>query len=466
MKYVQLLNDGSYKCSDVGTGRKYISFFLSGMRNLLLAAGLITASAGVQNVLAQTADPVEVLQKDINALKSDLKKLQKLKVSGYFQVQAEFAQEYGSTKTGGTTAYQPDKDSDSGSFYRFGVRRGRVKIAWEEELGTAVFQLDITEKGVGFKDAYLKIWDPKKIVTITGGVFDRPFGDEISYSSSRRESPERSAIFQALFPDERDLGIMLTIAAPKNSAMDGLKLDAGLFSGNGIRTDDNSKMDFIGHLKYDKKWSNKTFGIGGSMYHGGTNNAVASRYDVVKEGNAYTWKQTEGLKENTINKRQYFGIDSQFSIETKSGITNIRGEFLTGVQPSKSGNFGSPRSDTYDSNSAFNYIRKFSGGHAYFIQDIYNTPLTFVFKYGYMNPNKEWKEKKTNKTDLAYNSYGFGFLWKINSYTRLQAFHEILVNEKTDEIAVADSKAPNGTKLDYSTNVPDNVFTLRLQYRF
>ena len=435
---------------------------------VFLVAGLISAS-GV-GAFAQVEEPVkdsiQIMREDVDAAMSNIKKLQKLKVSGYFQLQSEFAQEYGATKVGATTAYQADKDSENGNFYRFGIRRGRVKVAWEEKLGTAVFQLDITEKGIGFKDAYMKIWDKWKIATLTGGIFDRPFGDEISYSSSRRESPERSKIFQDLFPDERDLGVMLTIAAPKGFVLEGLKLDAGLFSGNGIRLDDNSKMDFIGHLKYDKKWSNMTFGIGTSLYSGTTNNADNYFYSVEKVDDVYKWVKSDSIAANELNKRQYFGIDAQYSIETKWGITNIRGEFLTGTQPSKSGSFGSPKADTYDKGSPFSYIRKFSGGHAYFIQDIYKTPLTFVFKYAYINPNTEWKEKKTNKTDLSYNSYGFGLLWKITSYIRLQAFYEVLVNEKTEEIKPADSKAPKGKELNYNTNVPDNVFTLRLQYKF
>lgn len=435
---------------------------------ICLLAGLVSASSlGVQAQIEPVKDSIQIMREDIDAAKSSIKKLQKLKISGYFQLQSEFAQEYGATKTGATTAYQADKDAESGNFFRFGVRRGRVKIAWEEKMGSAVFQLDMTEKGVGVKDAYIEVFDPwKKIVAVTGGIFNRPFGDEIAYSSSKRESPERSKIFQDLFPDERDLGVMLTLAAPKGSVVEGLKLDAGLFSGNGVRLDDNSKMDFIGHLKYDKKWSKITFGVGASMYSGKTNNADIYCYHVEKADDGFKWKKSDSMAANGWNKRQYFGVDAQFSVETPWGITNLRGEFLTGTQPSKSGSFGSPKSDTYDKAAAFNHLRKFTGGHVYLVQDIYKTPLTAVFKYGYLNPNTEWTEKKTNKTDLANSNYGFGLLWKITSYVRLQAFYEVIVNEKTEGIKTVDSKAPKGTKLDYSTNIPDNLFTLRLQYKF
>ena len=91
---------------------------------------------------------------------------------------------------------------------------------------------------MSFKDVYMQIKDPKFTASsIKVGVFDRPFGYEITYSSSRRESPERSTVFTTLFPNERDLGIMLTLQAKKGSAWNILKLDAGLFAGNGIKAD-------------------------------------------------------------------------------------------------------------------------------------------------------------------------------------------------------------------------------------
>ena len=53
-----------------------------------------------------------------------------------------------------------------------------------------------------------------------------------------RESPERGRMSQLIFPNERDLGAMLTIQGPKLSNWNWLKLEAGLFNGTGapIRT--------------------------------------------------------------------------------------------------------------------------------------------------------------------------------------------------------------------------------------
>lgn len=430
---------------------------------LVLMLGLIILSTLNAQEEVQK-DSIQILQEQIDANANGIKKLNKLKVSGYFQVQSEYAQEFGSTKVGLNTKYLKDRDFESGDFLRFGVRRGRIKFEWTEKSGSATFQLDITEKGVGFKDAFIKLWHPKmKTISLTAGVFDRPFGDEIRYSSSRRESPERTLTYQKLFPDERDLGAMITLAPPTTFSWNGLKLEAGLFSGNGIRLDDNGKMDFIGRLSYVKTESNYSFGLGVSYYNGMVNNADTFVYNVEKVGNIHKWVKS-GIEKNSFNKREYFGFDAQVTLSSSWGLTSIRGEVLGGTQPSVKGDFGSPKSNTYADGSLsykpFNYMRSFISGHVYFIQDIYKTPLTLVLKYGYLDPNTQMSgDEISDKTDLFNNNFGFGLLWRATPNIRVQAFYEIVSNEFTHSIAI------NGNA-DYSKNIADNVFTLRVQYKF
>ncbi|MFA6201226.1 MAG: hypothetical protein WC679_12560 [Bacteroidales bacterium] len=423
-------------------------------RKLLLVGALsfiaITANAQMDEPVKDT---ITILQEGIDANSAKIKTLEKFKVSGYVQAQAEVGQIKAGAKTGANSgSYNEAIDGKNAeSFTRYGIRRGRIKFQYTEKFVKSVFQLDITDKGIGIKDAYIQIDEPLlKVFSLKAGIFDRCFGDEISYSSSLRETPERSLIFQKLFPDERDLGGQLTIAAPKNTMLEGLKLDAGLFSGNGIRTDDNGKLDFIGHLKYDKSLSNMAFGLGASLYSGTTNNAD-SNYYTVKDG---VWTR-EVVDKNQTNKRQYIGFDGQFTIETPMGLTNIRGEYLFGEQPSTSGDFGSPKANTYDATKPFSYKRNFSGGHIYFLQDIYMTPLTLVLKYTYLDPNTDLKgDEIKNKADVAMTSFGIGGLWRINSSLRLMGFYEINSNEKTTGVS------------GYNEDLKDNLFTLRLQYKF
>ena len=424
----------------------------------------------------------ELLREGVENNKSEIGKLKKFKVSGYVQGQFEVGQEFASTKVGNPTSFDNTKDgkydeiekkSNTNNFFRFGIRRGRIKFAYEESWGTAVFQLDLTEKGVALKDAYFKVSEPwLKVASLTVGVFDRPFGDEISYSSGRRESPERTILFQKLFPDERDLGAMVTLAGPKGSAVEGLKLDAGAFCGNGIAIPDNSKMDFIGHLKYDKKWSSITFGVGASMYYGTVRNRDTLLYTVQKDetDGLYKWK-SERVSLFQKNSRAYYGFDAQFSVQTSWGITNLRGEILFGTQPCQNGELTSPKAGALQYSADFNRIRKFWGGHLYFVQDIYRTPLTVVLKYAYMNPNtKISKEAITNKTDLSYNYLGAGLLVRCTSYLRVMCFYEMPFNSTKNgfEEPKENTKPAAGKNhvQDWTKHVKENVFTCRLQFKF
>jgi hypothetical protein len=229
---------------------------------------------------------------------------------------------------------------------------------------------------------------------------------------------------------------------------DGLKLDLGLVSGNNIRKDDDGRMDFLAHLKYNHSTSTLMYGIGTSLYSGTTNNIDSLWFTV----NNNAW-QSETVEKNKKNKRQYVGFDGQIAFETLLGLTNFRAEYIFGTQPSVSGDLKSPNGNTYT--DKFNYNRKFSGGYFYAIQDIYNTPLTLVLKYAYLDNNTEIAGNDIkNAGDLSNTDYGFGMFWRINSSLRLTAMYDINKNETTNQIA------------KYSKDIKDNIFTLRLQYKF
>lgn len=442
---------------------------LTAIISILIYCVLNTAHAQTESTPMEEPVKTEIEQafEGVETNLIEIRKLKKLKVSGYIQGQFEVGQEFAETKVGASRTYDSKKDGQSGNFFRFGIRRGRIKFAWEESFGSAVFQLDITEKGVGFKDAYLKVSEPwLNIASLTVGIFNRPFGDEISYSSSRRESPERTALYQELFPDERDLGAMVTLAAPKGTPVEGLELDAGAFCGNGIAAPDNGKMDFIGHLKYDKKWSNYIFGVGASAYIGTVRNQDSLLYTVVNG----KWMHGGSIAGNLKNARQYFGFDAQFSALTSWGISNIRAEVLFGTQPSTEGKFRSPNKDLmqFGNSVMFNRIRNFWGAHVYLVQDIYRTPLTVVLKYAYMNPNMKINpEEITTKTDLPYHYLGAGLLVRCTSYLRLMCFYELPFNSIQNSIPVPTKPASGKNNIaNYQEHVKAGVFTCRLQFKF
>ena len=397
----------------------------------------------------QVSRLIEKIQSDNDVQNEAIKKMQRFKISGYIQTQYQWGEEDASLQIG-----TPNENADE-SFSRIGIRRGRIKFAYEEGIASGVFQLDMTEKGVGLKDAYLNIKDPwTKVFALKAGVFDRPFGNEISYSSSRRESPERSAIFQTLFPGERDLGASLTIQPSEKSSLHFLKLEAGLFAGNGIKQETDSRKDFIGHLSANKKLGFIEIGGGISYYNGSVYQGTENVYRM--NGDAFI------LNSNTDNKgkfakREYIGFDAQISLKTGMGTMQLRAEYLFGEQPAKTGNNNSPNESSLPTHDT--YIRNFNGGYVILIQELGELPICAVLKYDWYDPNTKVSKnniglKNTSKGDIAYNNLGFGILWNINSNVRLQAYYDINKNEKTENLT------------NYNNDLKDNKFTLRLQYKF
>ena len=395
-------------------------------------------------------NPLDQLEQQTQKQDDEIKVLQKLKVSGYIQTQFQYGEKDASLKLG---AVNENRDK---SFNRIGIRRGRIKFVYEEGITSGIFQLDITEKGVGLKDVYLNLKDPLfGTNALRTGIFDRPFGYEISYSSSRRESPERSTIFQTLFPDERDLGGMVILQASKTSSWNFLKLEAGLFAGNGIKQETDNRKDFIGHLSANKNiGDNAKFGFGVSYYNGGVYQGTENIYTMqdkvfVLNNDAYN--------KGEFAKREYIGFDGQLNMASHMGMTQLRSEYLLGTQPGSKSNSKSPNASTLSNTDT--YIRNFRGGYAMLVQDLGTLPLSGVIKYDFYDPNikvskNEIGQNWTEKGDIAYNTIGLGLLWRASNNTRLQAYYELVNNEKLEN--------HSGDK----ENLKDNVFTLRLQYKF
>lgn len=440
------------------------------IKTLVIALGLVS-STFVFSQEVEKIDTLNVLDQRVTTLEDALQSSKKLKVSGYVQTQWQSSQidslgkssqdmKVGATKAG----------SETTDMNRFGIRRGRIKVAYEDFGSTGVLQFDLTEKGLALKDAYLNILDPwVGYVSLKGGIFDRPFGYEISYSSSRRESPERSRIFQTLFPDERDLGVSLILQAPKTSPWNVLRLEAGLFAGNGIAQDNNSKKDFIGHLSYNKLLtSDIKFGLGASYYLGSV--AETNKYIYSVSSGAFSVDSLSNIKKDGYAKRQYVGFDGQLSINSVFGLTSIRGEYLFGVQPANSANSSSPKTGNIGGTDNLNttsfvpggtdtYIRNMAGGYVHFIQDIADTKHSIVVKYDWYDPNTDITGSqigvgsKTGKTDIAYSTLGLGYMYRMNNNVRIMAYYDIVSNETT-------------RVKGYFKNVNDNLVTVRLQYKF
>jgi phosphate-selective porin len=418
------------------------------LKMIILFLSVFNISVMAQEEVASDARKLEQLEEKTAGMEKALQKLKNFKVSGYIQAQFEYGQKDASLKVG------KGNENPENGFNRIGIRRGRIKFTYEEGIASGVFQLDLTEKGVGFKDAYLNIKDPwTKRSALRAGIFDRPFGYEISYSSSQRESPERSTIFQTLFPEERDLGAMLILQPSATSALHFMKFEGGIFAGNGIKPETDDRKDFIGKLSAaDKIGQNFNYGLGVSYYNGGVYQGTKNVYKM--SGKEFV-QNTDDSNIGKFAKREYVGFDGRIGLNSIIGLTQLRGEFLLGQQPGTATSTKSPNGALPDYDT---YIRKFNGGYIMFVQDIATSPFSAIVKYDWYDPNTNVSGNDvglngTGKADASCDALGLGALWRVNKNIRLQAYYELRKYEKTESI----------TGLN---DLKDDTFTLRIQYKF
>ena len=424
----------------------------------VIAFAAAVLSAGAQE---QELTPLEQVQQKVEVHDQLLNKLSAIKISGYIQPQFQWGMEAASLKVGAAN------EDVTKSFNRIGIRRGRIKFTYDDGgLATGVFQLNIVDKSnatgvsqavVQLKEAYLNVKDPwTQKSSFQAGVFDRPFGNEISYSSSLLESPERSKIIQTLFPEECDLGAKLVLQPAANSQFNFLKLEAGLFAGNAINPETDNKKDFIGHLTAIRPIGNTAkWGLGVSYYNGG-----------VYEGNQYYYTFDNGAFVKNANgtdsigkyaKREYFGVDGQFSVESPLGMTQLRAEYIWGTQPGSKSSTSSPNSASRPTGDT--YIRKTAGWYAIVVQDLGSSPFSLVAKYDVYDPNTEIKKdeiglNKTTKSEIAYSTLGLGALWRVSPAIRVQLYYEFVKNETSKNLA------------GYDKDLKDDTFTARVQFKF
>lgn len=398
---------------------------------------------------------IDTLSNEVETLDKIVKNLSKFKVSAYIQGQYQYGQQDATLKVGDS-----NEDPEKG-FNRIGIRRGRMKFAYDDGIGTGAVQIEVNDKGVSFRDLYIGVKDPwTKRNQLMAGVFNRPFGYEVTFSTSALESPERATVIQYFFPDERDLGAMLTLRTPTTSPLNFLRLDAGLFAGNSINRETDNKKDFIGRLGASKKiGSDMQWGLGFSYYNGSVYNPTTTAYEMVDK----QFRAIDKGKTGTFMKREYFGLDAQFSLSSAIGKTTLRAEGLWGTQPGIAASSKSPNYSTRPANTEANalYARPFLGYFFYFIQDIGNSPFSLVLKYDTYDPNTKVKknevgraESLTNATDLAQSTIGIGALYRFSKHIRLQCYYEFNKNETSEFVS------------GYEKNRKDNVLTVRLQYKF
>jgi hypothetical protein len=418
------------------------------------------------SLCAQTqADSIKT---EVSKMSKFIEVLKKFRFSGYIQAQ------YQRADTAGAPSYNGG-DFAPASSNRFMLRRARLRVAFEHEnakgirLVETVFFTDATDKGFSIKDIYGRLTEPwTGWIGIQGGYFMRPFSYEQNYPSAMRETPERGRMSQILMPGERDLGAALIIESPKTFKPVYLRLDAGVFNGTGAFSEIDSRKDFIGRLQARKvfgKGTTYTLSGGASYYNGRVLYSTPFSYNLSTDSLGilrYTKTTDSAAVGKKYSKREYWGVDMQFIIDYKIGTTTFRGEYIAGREPGTANATSTPTALGSDI-----YNRNFNGAYFYFIQTFkhnlkkINLAHDFVFKFDFYDPNNRIKGKdlsKVNdpyvsKADIRFNTFGFGYSFRVADWFKLMAYYDYVINEKTN--------IPG-----YTGNIKDNIFTLRTQFAF
>ncbi len=380
-----------------------------------------------------------------------------IKITGYLQTQFQKAQSAGiSSWSGGDF----DKNADN----RFMIRRGRLKIDRVDKYSSIVFQLDGTQDGVRLMDAFIQLHAPTlPDFRFTAGLFNRPFGYSIVYSSGYRDFPERARVFQTLMPRERDLGAMVSFQPKKIAKF--LTAEIALVNGSGLNAKDyDSGKDLIGNLNFNfDSLAQKKLTIGfGASFYSGTVRSNTKTYYTPKQG-GYDMS-TSASNENSSVKRNYYGANFQIEYASPFGNTTFKTEYVFGRQPGVGASptlTGPAASTSFSTQPPGNlYLRNFNGYYFWLTQHILKTRFTALIAYDAYDPNTDVNESEiglsanhTTAGDIKFSTLGYGLTCSINSRLKLTIYNEHIVNKSTQLSS-------------YMSDLKDDVFTTRLQYRW
>lgn len=425
--------------------------------SFLLIAGFLTQAQFLMDMVDTTKD----LGKSMLSI---YKKFDHIRISGYLQPQFQLAAEKGTKSFNGG-------DFPATSNNRFMLRRGRLRfdyIHFAEKKGPSVqfvFQFDGTERGVFIRDFWGRVMENKfQFFSLSIGMFARPFSYELNLSSSDRESPERGRMSQLLMKTERDLGAMLSFEPrKKDDPLRFLKIDAGFFNGQGLAatTDFDSHKDFISRIALKPYPVSKKMTVSAAISYldGGLMNNTKYIYNNGSNAAGKTFIVDSSLgNTGKIAPRKYYGADCQLRIKTRLGITELRGEFITGTQTATSATSETPAALLTGTDGY--YIRKFNGAYFYLLQNIFSPHHQLVIKYDWYDPNTAVKKDdigkagtNLNASNIKYSTWGFGYIYYINDNLKAVFWYDKVTNEKTQLAG-------------YTTDVKDDLFTCRLQFRF
>lgn len=393
----------------------------------IIASAQDSPSDSLQVKSSETADKIAGLEERLGITESDISGLKKLKISGYVQARYEYHDDASSAPLQGTVS---TSTSNQGKLLnRFFVRRGRLKATYQatpNALGVVYF--DGSASGVSLKEAYVAVMEPRSKVTATLGQFNWLFGYEISFSSSKREFPERARWSRTLFPGERDRGIKLERPFLLMGKYN-LTLQTGLYNGNGIEDasfgvrDPNKWKDIMARAAFG--FGRLDFGLSG--YWGKQFNPSDSAIPIQQP--------------STTDKIRY-GADAQFFYELPTlGGGVLKAEGVLAKEPKN-------QSKPFRS---LDSTRNAAGFHAVWAQNL-KEKFQWISRVDFYDPDRDIDEDH-------FITYGFGLLYFWDGASKLKLVYELpksFVNSRSGTVTV------NGVKEDEK----DNILTLEWVYTF
>lgn len=432
-------------------------------KQLLFIASLLLSCSSLhaQRLLTDMMDTSTDMGKSMLSI---YEKYNQLRFTIYIQPQWQWTESKGAKSFNGG-------DFNTNSNNRFMIRRGRFRMDYVRRDATGfpsvqlLFQFDATERGVFVRDMWGRIFENRfHLLSVTTGIFARPFGYELPLGSADRESPERGRMSQTLMKTERDLGAMLSIEPRGTSViakrLSVLRFDLGLFNGPGL----TSTADYDGHKDLITRLACKRWDIpklnwqlsgGLSAYYGGIVSATPIIYEQEEIGGMPTMKH-DSLTSNIgrLTPRKYYGADMQLKIPNRKGFTELRGEYIRGTQTGTPGNSETPSINTQPLT-----IRYFDGAYFYFLQHLGSMKHQLVIKYDWYDPNTNVNGSAVdpqpgfNANDIKYSTLGGGYIWYVNPNLKITLWYEHPLNESTNVSG-------------YTEDLKDDGFTCRFQYRF
>lgn len=392
------------------------------------------------------------------------KKYDHIRISGYIQPQFQIASDKGIRSfEGGDFGAQVSN--------RLMLKRSRIRFDYVN-FGAVkgpgiqiVFQFDANERGFTVRDVWGRIFENRyKLFSFTTGMFARPFGFEINYSSSDRESPERGRMSQTLMKSERDLGAMLSFDPRRNiGALNKLKIDLGLFNGQGIVATgefDNVK-DLIARISIKPTRITKdiSLAVGASTLQGGLmQNTKFSYFTGTANGIKTILVDSAASNLYGVAPRKYYGVDAQLKIKNRVGFSEFRAELVKGQQTGTSSSSETPVL-LLTGKDGF-VVRQFNGAYFYYVQSLFSTNHQIVVKYDWYDPNTQVQGSdiglngsKLSSADVKYNTLGLGYVNYLTENIKLVLYYARVWNERTQ-------------LKGFTGDIKDDVMTFRIQYRF